>query len=209
MIRAWQNPSTGPAAAVAATLRAALPELRTDRCILRAPVLEDAPFWIALMVPDTEGHLGGPHTEDEAYNAFAATCGLWLLRGHGLWTVTDLAGRVLGFVPLGFEPGDQAPELGWMFLPEAQGQGYATEAAAAARAHAMDALALPELVSYIDPTNAPSARLAARLGAVLMGEFQGAQVWTHRAVARKGVSTRVETEGRRKEDAMKTSEKGT
>ncbi|MDM7932651.1 GNAT family N-acetyltransferase [Tabrizicola sp.] len=206
MIRAWENPSTGPAAAFAASLRAALPKLRTDRCILRAPVLEDAPFWIAIMVPDTEGHLGGPHTEDEAYTEFAATCGLWLLRGHGLWTVTDHAGQVLGFVPLGFEPGDQAPELGWMFLPEARGKGYALEAATAARAHALDTLALPELVSYIDPTNAPSIRVAERLGAVRAGDFDGAQVWAHRAVAQHRVSTRVETDGRRGQDTMKTME---
>ncbi|MCC5987348.1 MAG: GNAT family N-acetyltransferase [Pararhodobacter sp.] len=163
----------GKAADFAAHLRAALPEIKTARCILRAPVLEDAVHWNAIMVPDDEGHLGGPHTEERAFVEFAATIGTWLLRGHGLWTVTDHHHRVLGFVLVGFEPGDQAPELGWLFLPQARGQGLASEAAAAARAHALGEMALPELVSYIDPSNAPSRRVAQRLGGWRDGTITG------------------------------------
>lgn len=162
---AHMTPIAGKAADFAARLRAALPVITTARCILRAPVLDDATHWNAIMVPDDEGHLGGPHDAAGAFVEFAATIGTWLLRGHGLWTVTDHQGRVLGFVLVGFEPGDQAPELGWLFLPEARGKGFATEAAEAARAHALGDLALPELVSYIAPSNAPSRRVAMRLGA--------------------------------------------
>ena len=178
-------PLPGPAAAFGAALRARLPQIETARCVLRAPVLEDAPAWLAIMVPDADGHLGGPHTEEGAFTEFAATVGLWLLRGHGLWTVTDHAGTVLGFVLVGFEPGDREPELGWLFLPEARGRGLAAEAAAAARAHALGALGLPGLVSYIDPTNAASRRLAGRLGARRDGSIADpasgpeAEVWRH------------------------------
>jgi RimJ/RimL family protein N-acetyltransferase len=178
-------PIPGPAADFAALLSARLPRIETARTILRAPMLADAPAWIAIMVPDADGHLGGPHTQAGAFTEFAATVGLWLLRGHGLWTVTDREDRVLGFVLIGFEPGDQAPELGWLFLPEARGRGYATEAAAAARAHALDTAGLPELVSYIDPANTRSQRLAQRLGARRAGRIADAQtgawveIWRH------------------------------
>ncbi len=178
--RAPPLPIPGPAAAFAAGLRGALPTLRTARCILRAPVLEDAPHWISILSPDTEGHLGGPMDEDEAFTEFAATCGLWLLRGHGLYTVTDQAGTVLGFVLIGFEPGDREPELGWLFLPQARGKGYAAEAAAALRDHAFAALGRDRLVSYIAPGNAASVRLARALGATAEAEVDGAQVWVHR-----------------------------
>jgi RimJ/RimL family protein N-acetyltransferase len=180
------TPIPGPAADFAALLSARLPRIETARTILRAPMLADAPAWIAIMVPDADGHLGGPHTQAGAFTEFAATVGLWLLRGHGLWTVTDREDRVLGFVLIGFEPGDQAPELGWLFLPEARGRGYATEAAAAARAHALDTAGLPELVSYIDPANTRSQRLAERLGARRDGRIADAQtgawaeIWRHR-----------------------------
>jgi RimJ/RimL family protein N-acetyltransferase len=174
------TPLPGPAADFGAALRTRLPRIETPRCVLRAPRLEDAPAWIAIMAPDAEGHLGGPHTEDRAFTEFAATVGLWLLRGHGLWTVTDHGDRVLGFVLVGFEPGDQAPELGWLFLPEARGQGLAAEAAAAARAHALGPLGLPELVSYIDPGNTASRRLAERLGARREpAPVEGALVYRH------------------------------
>jgi len=177
-------PVPGPAADAGAALRARLPRIETARCVLRAPVLEDAPAWEAIMVPDAEGHLGGPHDAHGAFTDFAATVGLWLLRGHGLWTVTDHAGAVLGFVLIGFEPGDREPELGWLFLPEARGRGLAAEAAAAARAHALGTAALPSLVSYIDPTNAASRRLAERLGARRDGTIAdpcgaAAEVWRH------------------------------
>jgi RimJ/RimL family protein N-acetyltransferase len=180
-------PLPGPAADFAARLRAGLPTLRTARLILRAPVLEDAPHWISILSPDAQGHLGGPHTEDEAFTEFAATCGLWLLRGHGLFTVTDQSDAVLGFVLIGFEPGDREPELGWLFLPQARGQGYAAEAAACLRDHGFVALGRDRLISYIDPGNAASIRLAQRLGAALEGEVDGAQVWVHRkgAVAQR------------------------
>lgn len=178
-------PIPGPAATFAATLRAALPSLRTPRCILRAPVLADAPDWISIMVPDAEGHLGGPHDPAAAFTEFAAYVGNWLLRGHGLWTVTDHAGQVLGFVVVGMEPGDRVPELGWLFLPQARGQGLAAEAAAAARDHALRVFGLTDLVSYIDPTNEASRRLAARLGARRDGTIADAasgavaEVWVH------------------------------
>lgn len=173
------TPIPGPAAAFAAALAARLPVLDTPRCRLRAPRLDDAPHWIAILAADAEGHMGGPFGEDEAFTEFAAAAGLWLLRGHGLWTVTGRDGAVLGFVLLGFEPGDREPELGFLFTPAARGQGLAQEAAAAARAHALEALNLPGLVSYIAPGNAASRRLAARLGARFDGSLDGAEIWRH------------------------------
>lgn len=56
--------------------------------------------------------------------------------------------------------------------------------------------------------NPRSAQVARRLQARHEGEFDGSQVWVHRPVARNGVSTRVETEGRRDEDRKKIVEKG-
>ena len=204
MIRPWDIQPSATAAALAASLCEALPVLRTRRCILRAPLLTDVPAWNAVMVPDAEGHLGGPHTEDEAYTEFAAYMGGWLLRGHGPWTVTDHSGHVLGFVLVGVEPGDQSPELGWLFLPEARGKGYATEAAAAARDHALGTLGLPRLVSYVDPANPASSRVAERLGAVCQGHYDGAQVWLHRLAA----STAPATQTRHTEDAARASNRG-
>lgn len=170
----------GPAAAFAATLCAQLPVIETARLRLRAPGLSDFDAWAEIFTGPAGPHLGGPFTRDEAFTEFAATCGLWLLRGHGVLTVEPKAGgEPLGFVLIGFEPGDQEPELGYLFRPAAEGRGYATEAAAALRDHAFDALGMERLVSYIDPDNAGSLRVARRLGATRTAELDGAEVWAH------------------------------
>lgn len=170
----------GPAADFAALLSAQIPVLTTARTCLRAPVLVDFPAWLQVLCGPNTADLGGPFTRDEAFAEFCTSVSMWLLRGHGLWTVEARSdAQVLGFVLLGFEPGDREPELGYLFLPAAQGQGLAQEAAVAARDHALGVLNLPGLVSYIAPENEPSIALARRLGAHRDGEVDGAQVWRH------------------------------
>ena len=93
--------------------------------------------------------------------------GTWLLRGHGVWTLEDRETRdVLGFVLIGFEPGDREPELGYMLRASAEGRGLAFEACQAVRDYAFGALELPGIVSYVHHGNDRSIRLAKRLGAV-------------------------------------------
>jgi RimJ/RimL family protein N-acetyltransferase len=175
-----ETPVAGPAAAFAVALSAHLPVVKTARLVLRAPVLDDFGHWAEILTGPAGLWLGGPFDRDDAFTEFAAATGTWLLRGHGPWTVvrrTD--GEVLGFVLIGFEPGDREAELGFLFRPAAEGQGYAHEAAVAARDHARDVLRLPSLVSYVDPANARTQRLAVRLGARRDGCVDGAQVWRH------------------------------
>jgi len=199
----------GPAADFATALCARLPVLETARLRLRAPVLADFDAWAEILCGPASPWLGGPFTRDDAFVEFAAAMGTWLLHGHGVWTVEPKAGGdILGFVLLGFEPGDQGPELGYLFRPRAEGQGYATEAATALRDHAFTTLGMDRLVSYVAPENTPSARLAARLGAELAGEHDGSQVWVHRPAARGDGLPHGKTFGRRSEDASKTPEEG-
>ena len=157
----------GPAADAAARMQAALPRLETARLILRAPRLEDFEIYARIGASDRGRHLVADNTDRAAlWLDFTQMVATWLLRGHGVWTVearTD--GAVLGFVLIGFEPGDHEPELGYLFRETAEGRGYAQEAATAARDHALTTLALPGLVSTINPDNARSIRLATRLGA--------------------------------------------
>ena len=56
------------------------------------------------------------------------------------------------------------PEMGWIFAPHAHGQGYAAEATAAAFAWGDANLPRRDFVAIIDPDNAPSIRVAEKLG---------------------------------------------
>lgn len=186
MIAPHLTPVPSPAADFGAGLRAHLPVLRTPRTVLRAPRLEDATLWCTILMDDAAGHLGGPFDLDDTFTDFVAAAGLWLLRGHGLWTVTDHDDAVLGFVLIGFEPGDREPELGFLFASHARGRGLAFEAALAARNHALEVLGLPGLVSYIAPSNTASRALVGRLGARFEGladwdnDPAPAEIWRHR-----------------------------
>ena len=55
-------------------------------------------------------------------------------------------------------------EIGWMFLPEVQGQGLATEAGRALRDYAFETLDRDRVISIIEPSNAASIRVANKIG---------------------------------------------
>lgn len=123
-------------------------------------------------------------TAKEAWQALSSVAGSWATSGFGMWIVEErdtgiVAGRVGPWAP----PGWPGFEVGWAILPEHQGKGYASEAAAAAMVWAHDALGRDEIIHLIDPANAPSERVAQRLGATITGrhEFSNevvVNIWT-------------------------------
>ncbi|MEQ9257590.1 MAG: GNAT family N-acetyltransferase [Roseovarius sp.] len=162
----YQRPSTGPCAALATRMQAVVPVLTTARLTLRAPMIEDFTGFAQMVLGPRGAHFGAPATAEEAWAIFLQMTGAWYLRGHGAWAVTlSDTGALLGFVQIGAEPGDREPELGWILSEEAEGKGYAREAAEAVRAQAFGPFALPSLVSYVDGANTRSLALAERLGA--------------------------------------------
>jgi RimJ/RimL family protein N-acetyltransferase len=162
----WETPPAGAAAALAARIAAGVPRLETPRLVLRAPRIEDFRVYAAIVDGPAGAHLGGPSDREALWLDFAQMVAGWLLRGAGLWAVERRAdGRLIGFLPLNHEFGDPEMEIGWFLVPEAEGQGFAREAAEAARRFAFDRLGLPTLVSYVAEDNRRSIRLAERLGA--------------------------------------------
>jgi RimJ/RimL family protein N-acetyltransferase len=150
----------------AQAVAAAIPRIETPRLVLRAPRITDFTGWASIACTDRGRYIGGPCDEEEAWLDFCQMCAGWLLRGAGLWSVDRRdTGALVGFVPLNHEWGDPEMELGFLFLPEAEGHGFAAEAAGAARDHAFGALGMATLVSYMDPANDRALALAARLGA--------------------------------------------
>lgn len=160
----WEAPATGSAAALSARLAADLPRLETARLVLRAPRIGDFETYADILMSDRAKHMDGPFDRQSAWLDFSQYVAGWLLRGAGMWAIEDRAGgQVLGFVSIGMEFGDREHELGYLLTEAAEGRGLATEAAEAARDFALGPQALPSLVSYVDPDNAASARVAERL----------------------------------------------
>jgi RimJ/RimL family protein N-acetyltransferase len=143
------------------------PVLETARLTLAAPAPRDWEPWAAFAATERSRYLGGPYDRPLAWRAFCHMIGMWVMRGYGFFIFREKGGAVpLGAAGLWFPEGAPEPEIGWsLWPPEAEGEGFATEAAAAVRDHVFRDVGLKTAVSYIDPANTRSIRVAERLGA--------------------------------------------
>jgi len=85
--------------------------------------------------------------------------------GFGLWCVTlKKEGSPIGMCGLLRRNYLDHPDIGFAFLPEYQGKGYAYEAAEGTVHYAKDTLRLPNLCAIVMPENHHSIRLLEKIG---------------------------------------------
>ncbi|WP_322892699.1 MULTISPECIES: GNAT family N-acetyltransferase [unclassified Yoonia] len=145
-----------------------IPTLTTDRLTLRPMDAQDWDAYFRLMSSDRAIYMGGPFQVATAWGMFCADHAQWHFYGCGALMITDSAsGACLGQVGINAGPLFPEHELGWFLYLQAEGHGYAYEAALVLRDWGRNARGLGTLVSYVDPDNVRSARLAERLGATL------------------------------------------
>lgn len=87
--------------------------------------------------------------------------------GFGHWAVVRRRDkRLIGVCGLSMQTVDDLKqvEIGYRLERAAWGQGYATEAATAARDYGFQQVGLDRLIAIIDPANLASQRVAAKLG---------------------------------------------
>lgn len=160
-----------------------IPTLYTERLILRGPRDSDAAALGAFLQSPRAAWIGGPWPASDAPGWLEHSRTAWAERGRGQWMValrTD--DTPVGRVGILDHADWHQPELAWFLFAPFEGQGYAHEAAIAARAHANGPLGLPALFSFIEPANARSRCLAERLGArhELDAQFQGMDFHVYR-----------------------------
>jgi len=146
-----------------------IPTLRTDRLVLRAFRPDDLDAFAA-MSADAEvmRHIGNGETVDRngSWRTMAGFNGHWTLRGFGMWAVERTSdGTFIGRVGLHHPPYWPALEAGWVLARAAWGQGFAREGSAAVLAFARRMLPPQRLVSFIQPGNERSVKVALALGA--------------------------------------------
>jgi RimJ/RimL family protein N-acetyltransferase len=145
--------------------------------VLREPEARDRAAVIELFASAEVGaYIGGPRERDELERAVPEVP----RRRAGLFAV-DLDGSMIGIVTLdrreAERPGHVRPaageaELGYMFLPEAWGHGYAAEACGAALEWIAGALPGEPVVVCTQTANNRSMRLAVKLGFTEADRFE-------------------------------------
>ncbi|MEU1281268.1 GNAT family N-acetyltransferase [Streptomyces sp. NPDC005805] len=158
--------------------------ITTERLLLRESEARDRARFIELFAsPEVRAYLGGPRPRAELERAVPTTPG----RRPGVFVV-DLDGTMIGTVTLDRRtpdrPGHLGPsageaELGYLFLPEAWGHGYAAEACAAALHWFASALPGEPVVLRTQTANTRALRLALKLGFTERDRFEefGAEQW--------------------------------
>jgi RimJ/RimL family protein N-acetyltransferase len=146
------------------------PTLETGRLILRPPVDGDFDGFCAFHADEKAmTWLGGVSSPPVVWRIMRTIAGSWALDGFGMFSVIEKAsgkwiGRIGPLQPHGWPD----REVGWGLLTEAQGKGYAMEAAIASMDFAVDILGWDQVIHTINPGNAASAALAGRIGSQIM-----------------------------------------
>lgn len=157
--------------------------IKTERLVLRAAAARDRAVVIELNAsPEVNTYLGGGQPRAELERTLPEVPG----QRPGFFVV-ELDGAAIGTIQLDpqraetpshrLEAGETA--LGYLFLPESWGRGYASEACAAALDWFSGQLPDEPVVLYTQSANAASMRLAAKLGFTERERFEawGAEQW--------------------------------
>ena len=150
-------------------------ELETERLRFRtwrASDFDTYKTWTTRM--EIMRYLGGKTFDEiQAWRHMAYLVGHWTLFGYGYYVCEEKSsGKMIGRVGFTNHPAWPGFELGWTIIPEYQGKGYATEAARMMLEYAFTELKQPRVMSLIHPDNAPSRRVAEKLGQKIEGETE-------------------------------------
>ncbi|MBM9509470.1 GNAT family N-acetyltransferase [Actinacidiphila acididurans] len=158
--------------------------IKTERLVLRESEARDRAAVIELNAsPEVGTYLGGPRPRAELERTVPEVPG----QRPGFFVV-ELDGATIGTIQLDphapSPPGDRRleagqTELGYLFLPQTWGRGYATEACTTALDWFAAALPGEPVVLYTQTANARSMRLAAKLGFTELERFEAynAEQW--------------------------------
>lgn len=149
-------------------------KITTKRLLLREFQKEDAAGFFAMnndaIVLQYTGDV--PFADVTAAEAFISGYQQYETYGYGRWTVLDrTTGEYLGFCGLKYHPETGDIDLGFRFIREYWGKGYATEAAAACLDYAFTTLNLPCVIGRAQAENVASIRVLAKIGMNFVATF--------------------------------------
>jgi RimJ/RimL family protein N-acetyltransferase len=143
--------------------------IRTDRLLLRRWREQDRDAFAVINAdPEVAYWMGGPALANRAVGAIDRYNRCIDVHGYGRFAVERVEDGALigavGVMPVTEELPLQGFELGWRLARHAWGQGYATEAAAAALADGLGRMRLAEVIAFTPRQNLRSIAVMRRIG---------------------------------------------
>jgi [ribosomal protein S5]-alanine N-acetyltransferase len=148
---------------------AILPELVTPRLVLRRLELDDAAFVVRLLNEpsflENIGDRGVRNAQDAHRYLREGPMAMYAKYGFGLWHASVKAdGTAIGMCGLLKRETLPDADIGYAYLPEHWGKGYALEAAAATLRHAAEKFGLRRVIAVVSQGNAGSIRVLEKIG---------------------------------------------
>lgn len=146
-------------------------KMETERLILRPFTLADAAAWLPLItLPEIIRYTGDvPVSTVEEAREVLRTRPLrdYAVHGYGRMAVIEKSsGRLVGFSGLKYLEDLGEVDIGYRFLPDCWGKGYATESARVLMEQGMRDHGFRRIVGMVHPENAASGRVLEKLGLV-------------------------------------------
>lgn len=143
--------------------------IETERLILRPFVEEDAAAWLPLIsLPEIIRYTGDTpagSVEEARERLCSRPLRDYEVYGFGRLAVIEKAsGRLVGFCGFKFVTELGETDIGYRFLPDCWGKGYATESAAALMRDGRRAHGIRRVVGTVHPDNPASGRVLEKLG---------------------------------------------
>jgi ribosomal-protein-alanine N-acetyltransferase len=150
--------------------------IETPRLLLRPFTLDDAQaYWPLVNLPEVLRYTGEePKPSLDAVREIIASRPLNDYKVHGYGRMACIekhSGRLIGFSGLKFVDDLQETDVGYRFLPECWGKGYATESGRALMAEGRKTFGLKRIIGLVQPANGASARVLEKLGLVYERAF--------------------------------------
>ncbi|MGJ7917167.1 GNAT family N-acetyltransferase [Massilia sp. LXY-6] len=143
--------------------------METERLILRRFTLDDAEAWLPLVsLPDIIRYTGDTpaRSVDEAREVLRTRpLRDYAVHGYGRMAVIEKASaRLVGFSGLKYLDDLREVDIGYRFLPDCWGKGYATESAFALMERGRREHGFTRIVGMAHPDNAASIHVLEKLG---------------------------------------------
>lgn len=150
--------------------------LETKRLYLRELTLDDTEDLMKVLSdPESMQYYPEPFSREKVEHWIRWNMDNYKKYGHGLWAVILKEGDVfLGDCGITMQDidGEVVPEIGFHIIKDYCKKGYATEAALACKAYAFDTLNYARIFSYSIARNAPSQRVAEKMGLTIYKHFE-------------------------------------